>query len=90
MKEARLKTFVSKIPNSRSLKLHVGDFDSSATVRVKIYDQDNRLLLSEEITNTKSFSKVYNLSKINATQLRSVSVLVANNSESKTFTHSFQ
>ncbi len=90
VKEARLKTFVSKIPNSRSLKLHVGDFDSSAPVRIRIYDQDNKLLLSEEITSAKGFSKVYNLSKINATQLRSVSILVANNGESKTFTYTFQ
>lgn len=87
LKETRLKTFVSKIPNSKSLKLHVGDFDPSAPVRVRIYDQFNKLIHSEEINNTQSFSRVYNLG---ATQLNFVSVSIENNGETKTFTHELE
>jgi len=78
---------VSKIPNSKSLKLHVGDFDASAPVQVKIYDQYRKLIHSEEITNAQSFSRVYNLGN---TKLEYVSVLIENNGETKTFTHSLE
>lgn len=87
IKEARLKTFVSKIPNSKSLKLHVGDFDPSAPVRVRIYDRYNKLIHSEEINNAQSFSRVYNLG---ATQLDFVSISIENNGETKMFTHDLE
>lgn len=87
IKEARLKTFVSKIPNSKSLKLHVGDFDPSAPVRVRIYDRYNKLIHSEEINNAQSFSRVYNLA---ATQLDFVSITIENNGETKMFTHDLE
>jgi uncharacterized GH25 family protein len=87
IKEARLKTFVSKIPNSKSLKLHVGDFDRSSPVRVRIYDQYNELIHSEEINNEQSFSRVY---RLQSTQLNYVSVYIENNGETKTFTHELE
>jgi uncharacterized protein YxeA len=91
IKEARLKTFVSKIPNSKSLKLHVGDFDPSSPVRVRIYNQNNKLIhsdvISEEINNGQSFSRVYKLAD---TQLNYVSVSIENNGETKTFTHEIE
>ena len=87
IKEARLKTFVSKIPNSKSLKLHVGDFDATAPVLVKIYNQYNKLIHSEEINNMKGFSRVYDLGK---TGLDYVNVRIENNGETKTFSHSLE
>ena len=87
IKEARLKTFVSKIPDTKSLKLHVGDFDASAPVLVKIYDRYNKLIHSEEINNELGFSRVYNFGDV---KTNSVRVLVENNGEAKTFAHSFQ
>lgn len=87
IKEARLKTFVSKIPNSKSLKLHVGDFDAESPVRVRIYDQSNKLIHSEEINNAQSFSRVYKLAD---TQLKYVSVSIENAGETKTFTHELE
>ena len=87
IKEAKLKTFVSKIPNTKSLKLHVGDFDTTAPVRVKIYDRYNKLIHSEVINNAEGFSRVYNLGSV---QANSVSILVENNGEARSFAHSFQ
>lgn len=87
IKKARLKTFVSKIPNSKSLKLHVGDFDPSSPVLVRIYDQYSKLIYSEEINNEQSFSRVY---KLTSTQLNYVSVSIENNGETKSFTHELE
>ena len=87
VKEAMLKTFVSKIPNSKSLKLHVGAFDPSSPVRVRIYDQYNKLIYSEEINNEQSFSRVY---KLPQTQLNYVNVVIENNGETKTFSHELE
>lgn len=87
IKEARLKTFVSKIPNSQSLKLHVGDFDTSKPVMVKIYNQKYELIHSEEINNAHSFSRVYNLSDV---QSKTINVLIENNGDRKSFTYSFE
>ena len=86
IKKARLQTFVSKLPDSQSLKLHVGDFDTSKPVLVKIYNQNYELIHTDEIKNAKSFSRIYNLNNM---QLETVSVLIENSGERKTFTHSF-
>jgi len=87
IKEARLKTFVSKLPEGQSLKVHVGDFEASQPVMVKIYNQKNKLIHSEEIKNAESFSRVYDLNKVRS---QTVSVLIENNGERQTFTHSFK
>ena len=78
---------MSKIPNSSSLKLHVGDFDATSPVMVKIYDQYNKLIHKEEINNAKGFSRVYNLGK---TGVDYVNVRIENNGETKTFSHSLE
>ena len=87
IKEARLKTFVTKLPESNALKLHVGDFDEDQPVTVKIYNENYKLIHSDEIKNAQSFSRVYNLNNI---ELKSVSVLVENGGEKQTFIHSFR
>ena len=87
IKEARLKTFVSKHPDNNSLKIHVGDFDPNEPVLVKIYNQNNKLIHSEEIKNAQIFSRVYDLSNI---QLSAVSVLIENSGERQTFRHSLR
>ncbi len=87
IKEAVLKTFVSKLPDNQSLKLHVGAFDTSKPVLVKIYNQNYKLIHSDEIRNDGSFSRVYNLNKMLA---QTVSVTIENNGETQTFTHSFK
>jgi hypothetical protein len=87
VKEVRLKTFVSKIPDSKSIKLHVGDFDPNEIVLVKIYNQNDKILHTEEIKKASSFSRVYNL---NVRQLKSVRISVENNGEKQNFTHYFR
>ena len=80
----KLNSFVSKIPQDKSLKLLVGDFNPNKDVTVKIYNQNNKLIHSEKIKNEKSFSRVYNL---NNTIASSVNVLIENDGELQTFTH---
>lgn len=78
---------MSKLPEGQSLKVHVGDFEASQPVMVKIYNQKHKLIHSEEIKNAESFSRIYDLSKIRS---QTVSVLIENNGERQTFTHSFR
>jgi flagellar hook assembly protein FlgD len=87
VKKVRLKTFVSKIPDSKSVKLHVGDFDPNDIVLVKIYNQNNKLIHTEKINQVKGFSRVYNL---NLRQLKSARISVENNGEKQSFTHYFR
>jgi len=87
IKEAVLKTFVSKLPDNQSLKVHIGAFDTSKPVLVKIYNQDYKLIHSDEIENAGSFSRVYDLNNIHS---QTVSILIENNGETQTFTHSFR
>ena len=87
IKEAKLKTFVTRLPNSKSLKLHVGDFDTNEPVMVNIYDQNNILIHTDKIKNGQSFSRVYNLESI---QVQSVRVSIENSGEIQTFSHSFR
>ena len=87
IKEARLKTFVTKMPDNNALKLHVGDFTEDQPVTVKIYNENYKLIHSEEIKNAQSFSRVYDLSSL---RLKSASILVENGGEKKTFTHTFR
>ena len=85
VKKAVLQTFVSKIPDSKSIKVHVGAFNVERPVTVNIYNQNNRLIHTEEIKNKGSFSKVYDLSK---TSTKSVNVRVLNDGEVKSFSYS--
>ena len=80
----KLQTFVAKIPDSQSLKLHVGDFAKDKPVFVKIYNEKNRVIHKDEITNDGAFSKVYNLAKA---KQGTVTVVVENNGEYKSFTY---
>jgi len=87
VKKAVLKTFVSKIPDSKSLKVHVGAFNPERPVTVNIYDQNNKLIHTEAIKNKTSFSKIYDLSK---TAAKSVNVRIMNDGEVKSFSYSLK
>lgn len=84
MKKTKLQTFVAKIPDSKSLKLHVGDFNHEEPVYVKIYNSKNRVVHNDKITNAKSFSKVYNMKKAKSGEFR---VLIENDGDYKSFIH---
>lgn len=83
----KLQTIVSRIPDSKSLKLHVGDFESTKPVNVKIYNEKNRVVYKDKITNAKAFSKVYNLNK---TKAGDYTVQIENNGVIKSFTHTIK
>lgn len=68
--QTQLQIILSQIPDTKSFTLHVGDFDMSKPLKVKVYNGDNELLFTEEINETGSFSRVYNLSKIDADMVR--------------------
>lgn len=80
--KVKLKTFVAKVPESNSIKLHVGDFNREVPVNVKIYDAQDRLIHRDRIVHDKAFSKVYNLKEANAGEFR---VLIENDGEYKSF-----
>jgi len=84
VKKAVLQTFVTRIPNSKSVKVHVGAFNPQKAVTVNIYNQNNKLIHTEDIKNNRSFSKVYNLSR---TATKSVNVSVLNDGEIKSFSY---
>jgi hypothetical protein len=86
-KAVKLNSFVSKIPQDKSIKLLVGDFNPEKDITVKIYNQDNKLIHSEKIKNEKSFSRVYDL---NNTVASSVNVLIENDGELQTFAHNLR
>ena len=86
VEQKKLQTFVSKLPDGK-LKLHVGAFDKTEPVLVKVYNSKNKLIHSEKIENTESFSRVYNLDGLN---LNAVSVLIQNGEEREIFTHTFK
>ena len=85
VKEEHLKAFVGKLPDSNAIKLHVGEFNNSKAVIINIYNQDNKLIHRDKIKTDGSFSRVYNLKKIST---KYVKVLVENDGEIKSFTHS--
>lgn len=62
----KLQTFVTKIPGSNALKLHVGDFNSTKPVIVKFYNSQEQVIYKDAIKHASAFSKVYKLAKINA------------------------
>ena len=80
----RLQTFVTKIPDSKLLKLHVGDFNKAKPVMVKIYDVDDRMVHKDVINNDQAFSKVYNMKKASTGEYR---VLIENDGDFKSFIH---
>lgn len=86
-KTTKLNSFVSKMPKSKAIKLMVGDFNSDQEVRVKIYDQNNKLIHSEKIKNKRSFSRIYNL---NNTKASAVSVLIENDGDLQSFAHNLR
>ena len=51
IKEKILQTFVSRLPDSKAVKLHVGGFNTEEPVLVRIYNEDNQLLHREKIDN---------------------------------------
>lgn len=63
-KTSGLQTMISQVPNSKSFKVLVGDFDNDKPVTVKVYNSDNKLIFKDDITEAQSFSKMYNLSNI--------------------------
>lgn len=83
----KLQTFVAKLPDSKAFKVHVGDFDSKRPVNVKIYNSQNKVIHREAISNTQAFSKVFNLDKVESGDY---TVLIENNGELKTFTHTLK
>lgn len=87
IKKAILQTFVTKIPDSKSVKVHVGAFNAERPVTVNIYDQNNKLIHTEEIKNKSSFSKVYDLS---GTAAKAVNVRVLNDGETKSFAYALK
>jgi flagellar hook assembly protein FlgD len=87
VKKEVLKTFVSRIPDSQSLKVHVGAFNPDRAVTVNIYNQNNNLIHTENIKEKESFSKIYDLSKTDA---KSVSVRVVNDGEIQSFSYSLK
>jgi hypothetical protein len=82
--KTKLQTFVAKVPNSKSLKLHVGDFNNEEPVHVKIYNEKNEVIHKDKITNEKAFSKIYNLQKATPGQYF---VSIANDGQVKSFFH---
>lgn len=87
VKKAVLKTFVSKIPDTKSLKLHVGAFNPERPVTVNIYNQNNKLIHTEAINNKTSFSKIFDLSE---TAAKSVNVRIVNDGEVQSFSYSLK
>jgi uncharacterized GH25 family protein len=77
--QTNLQLILSQIPATKSFKLHVGAFDTTKPVKVKVYDGNNKLLFVDEINQSESFSKIYNLREIDADIIR---FTVANNKES--------
>ena len=75
----KMQIMITQIPESKSFRLHVGDFDTSKPLTVKVYTANNRLIFSEQINETAGFSKVYNLNKVDAETVR---FTVSNNKES--------
>jgi flagellar hook assembly protein FlgD len=86
-KQKTLQSFVSKLPDGHSLKLHVGAFNANDPVVVKIYNKNNKLIHREKIENTQSFSRVYNLDGL---ELKSVSILIQNGEDRELFTHTLR
>jgi len=80
-----LKSMVTRIPDAKSVKVLVGAFDNSKPVNIKIYDDQYRLLYHDKITNSESFSKVYNLIKVES---ENIVVNIENNRESTTVVRS--
>ena len=68
--QTNMQLILSQIPDTKSFKLHVGAFDNSKPVKVKVYNTDNELLFVDEINQTDSFSKIYNLKDIDADMVR--------------------
>lgn len=83
-KQMKLKSFVAKIPESRSLKLHVGDFNMDKPVYVKIFDQDKRIIHRDVINKAAAFSRIYRIDKAEAGE---VTVEIENDDEFKSFTY---
>ena len=66
----KMQLIFTQVPNTKSFKLHVGEFNTAKPVKVNVYNADNELLFSEEINETASFSKVYNMNKIDEDMVR--------------------
>jgi hypothetical protein len=69
-KTSGLQTIISQVPNSKSFKVMVGEFDNASPVIVKGYNSDNRLIFKDEIQEVQGFSKMYNLSNITDDMVR--------------------
>ena len=86
VKQKKLQTFVSELPDAK-LKLHVGSFDKTQPVLVKVYNSNNKLIHSEKIENTGSFSRVYNFDGL---KLNAVSVLIQSGEDTEIFTRTLK
>jgi hypothetical protein len=82
VKTAKLQTFTTRIPDSKSVKVHVGDFNINAPVYIKIFDTNDRIVYKNAIENNQSFSQVFDLSKLD---LDDVLVTIENDGEIKEF-----
>ena len=83
----KLQTFVAKIPDSKSVKVHVGDFNKDEPVYVRIYNEKDKVIHKDEIIHSTSFSKVYNLKKAKSGEFR---VLIENDGEMKSFVYKIE
>lgn len=65
--KSSLHTILGKLPSESKYKLFVGPNMTNSKVEVKIYDQNDQLLLKESIIDMQEgFTKTYDLSKVNS------------------------
>lgn len=69
-KSTNIQMILSQIPDSKKFKLHMGQFDNSKSVKVKVYNSSNKLLFVDQVNSADSFSKVYDLKNFDDTQVR--------------------
>jgi len=82
-KNTSFQTTVGKLPNQPRFKVIVGPSSTNKMVSVKIYNDNDQLLMQESIEGTKGFSKVYDLTKLNT---KYVTFKLSNGQEFTSFT----
>lgn len=65
-----MKMILSQIPDSKKFKLHMGQFDTSTPVKVKVYNSNNQLIFVDQVNSAEGFSKVYDLQKFKDSEVR--------------------
>ncbi len=65
--KSSLHSIVGQLPSANRFKVFVGPNMANSKVEVKIYDENDELLLKESIINVQEgFTKTYDLSKVNS------------------------